>query len=206
MEKGNLADLIMQNKEVFFDELNDVINPTFKGLINPMSYDEMLDVLIEKINRPLFPRQARLVSAGAEHLCYSKSLLVSSEMGTGKTAMALGIALDDKFKVNFIQCPPHLVSKWADEINTMYRDVDHKIVIVTRWTDLVPYTKRNLKKEGKKYFFIVSRETSKLSYPKRNSYIQRFKIIETEATLDGVPMLVKQRIATACCPKCGSEI
>lgn len=206
MEIGNLGELITQNKEVFFNELNDVINPTFKGMINPMSYDSMLDLLIEKLNRPLFPRQARLVSAAVEHLEGAKSLLVSSEMGTGKTAMALGIALNPKYKVNFIMCPPHLVSKWADEIRTMYRNVEYKIVIVTRWSDLTPYTKRNLKKEGCKYFFIVSRETSKLSYPKQESFIRRFKHIEKEEVLDGQTMLVKRKVAVACCPRCGSVI
>lgn len=206
METANLAELITANKEVFFNELNDVINPTFKGLVNPMAYAEMLDLLIDKLNRPLFPRQSRLVSAAAEHLSTAKSLLVSSEMGTGKTAMALGIALDSRYKVNFIMCPPHLVSKWADEIRLMYRDIDFKIVIVTRWNDLLPYTKRNLKNEGTKYFFIVSRETAKLSYPKQDSYVRRYKFIEKEVTLDGQPMLVKHKIAIACCPRCGTEI
>ena len=84
METANLGELITNNKEVFFNELNDVINPTFKGLINPMGYDNMLDLLIAKINRPLFPRQSRLVAAAMEHLTRAKSLLVSSEMGTGK--------------------------------------------------------------------------------------------------------------------------
>lgn len=206
MEIANLGELITQNKEVFFNELNDVINPTFKGMINPMGYDSMIDLLIEKLNRPLFPRQARLVSAAVEHLEGAKSLLVSSEMGTGKTAMALGIALEERYKVNFIMCPPHLVSKWADEIRMMYRGVDYKIVIVTRWSDLTPYTKRNLKKEGCKYFFIVSRETSKLSYPKQEVFVRRFKYIEKEEILDGNPLVVKRKVAIACCPRCGSVI
>lgn len=206
MEIANLGELITTNKEVFFNELNDVINPTFKGLVNPMKYDDMIDLLIEKLNRPLFPRQARLDCAAVEHLEGAKSLLVSSEMGTGKTAMALGIALEERYKVNFIMCPPHLVSKWADEIRTMYRGVDYKIIIVTRWSDLTPYTKRNLKKDGCKYFFIVSRETSKLSYPKQETYVRRFKYIEKEEILDGEPLVVKRKVAIACCPRCGNVI
>lgn len=206
METANLGELITNNKEVFFNELNDVINPTFKGLINPMGYDNMLDLLIAKINRPLFPRQSRLVAAAMEHLATAKSLLISAEMGSGKTAQALGIALDKAYGVNFIMCPPHLVSKWADEIRTMYRDIEYRIIIVTRWNDLVPYTKRKLKNEGVKYFFIVSRETSKLSYPKQEAYAKRFKFIEKEVTLDGVPMYVKVKVAIACCPRCGTEL
>ena len=206
MEIGNLGELITSNKNVFFRELKEVINPTFKGLESPEKYNVTIDSLINNVTRPLFPRQARLVAGAIEHLRTEKSLLVSSEMGTGKTAMALGIALDKAYKVNFIMCPPHLVSKWADEIRTMYRNVEYKIIIVTRWSDLALYTKRNLKKEGCKYFFIVSRETSKLSYPKQEAFVKRSKYIYKEATPDGQTFLVKEKIKIACCPKCGFEL
>ncbi|MHC3995715.1 helicase-related protein [Thiomicrolovo sp. ZZH C-3] len=138
----------------------------------------------------------------------NKSLIVSSEMGTGKTQMAIALAAHKKFVVNFIMAPPHLVSKWADEIRTIYRNgqVKYKIVIVSRWTDLVPYTKRNLRKEGVKYFFIVSRETAKLSYRRKQVYNVRYKYVTKGEALDGAKVEVKQKIAVAVCPCCGKEL
>ena len=87
-------------------------------------------------------------------------------MGSGKSDMGVKISMADKFKVNFILCPPHLVDKWEDEIKVNY--VDHKsfkVIKVNRWEDLIPYTKRDMRKDGIKYYFIISRETAKLGYP-----------------------------------------
>lgn len=203
-----LADFITNNRDVIFKELKNVINPTFTGLEEPQKYKSYIELYLASLQRPLFPRQARLVSAGIEHLSKHKSLLVSSEMGTGKTAMGLTLSLDTKAVVNFIMAPPHLVPKWADEIRTVYRDkaVKYKIVIVTRWDDLVPYTNRNLRKEGVKYFFIVSRETAKLSYRRKKAYSVRYKQIIKHQDLDGQLIEYKQKLAVAVCPKCGSAI
>lgn len=208
MPQKSLADLITQNKKIFFDELTNVINPSFKGLQDPKKYDKHINSFLGCLQRPLFARQARLVAAGTEYLMKNKSLIISAEMGTGKTAQALAVALHDKFKVNFIMAPPHLVSKWADEIRTVYRDsqVNYRIVIVSRWEDLVPFTGRDLRKEGCKYFFLLSRESAKLSYRRKKAYNVKYKYIEVEEILDGNVLNVRKKIATANCPKCGNMI
>ena len=207
MPTQSLAKMLSENKEVFFNELNNVINPTFKGLSQPSNYINSVSLLIRNLSRPAFPRQARLIAAAQQHLKTEKSLIISSEMGTGKTLVGLSIALEAKYKVNFIMSPPHLVSKWADEIRISYNDkVKYKIVIVARWEDLVPYTKRDLRREGVKYFFIVSRESAKLSYKRVHAFTTKTSYVWKEQELDGEMLTYKEKVTTPTCPRCGNAV
>lgn len=204
-----LESLISQNKDIFYKELKEVIKPSFDGLDNPSKYTNIVHNMLKKANRKSFARQARLVSAATEYITKknNKSLLISSEMGTGKTDMGLKLSMADKFKVNFILCPPHLVDKWEDEIKVNY--VDHKsfkVIKVNRWEDLIPYTKRDMRKDGIKYYFIVSRETAKLGYPKQPAIKISFKQIIKEKMLDGESLMVKQLVKVARCPDCYSVL
>ena len=81
-----LESLISQNKDIFYKELKEVIKPSFDGLDNPLKYKNIVHNMLKKANRKSFARQARLVSAATEYITKknNKSLLVSSEMGTGK--------------------------------------------------------------------------------------------------------------------------
>lgn len=203
-----LSSLLKDNKEVFFKELENVIAPTFTGLKEPEKYRPAVELMDRGMMIDPFGSQQRLIAAGSEALETRKSIILSSEMGTGKTLMSLGIALKAKSKVNFIVSPPHLVSKWAEEIRKVYRpsEVNYKIVIVTRWEDLVPYTDRDLRKEGCKYFFIVSRETAKLSYKRVHAFNTKSKYIWKEKLLDGETLEYKVKVSTPVCPKCGNPL
>src|SRR5574344_1592366 len=166
MQIQSLEELISQNKDIFYNELKEVIKPSF-DLDNPNKYYETINNILIKADRKSFPRQARLVAAATNFIEKkgNKSLLISSEMGTGKTDMGLKISMSNKFNVNVILCPPHLVDKWEDEIKINYIDQkSFKVIKPKRWEDLVPYTNRDMKKDGVKYYFIISRENAKLSY------------------------------------------
>mgnify|MGYP000125423227 FL=1 len=204
-----LESLISQNKDIFYKELKEVIKPSFDGLDNPLKYKNIVHNMLKKANRKSFARQARLVSAATEYITKksNKSLLISAEMGSGKSDMGVKISMADKFKVNFILCPPHLVDKWEDEIKVNY--VDHKsfkVIKVNRWEDLIPYTKRDMRKDGIKYYFIISRETAKLGYPKQPAIKISFKQIIKEKMLDGESLMVKQLVKVARCPDCYSVL
>lgn len=209
MYTEKLENLISQNKDIFYKELKEVIKPSFDGLDNPKKYGKIVDNMLNKANRKSFARQARLVSAATEYITKkgNKSLLISSEMGTGKTDMGLKLSMADKFKVNFILCPPHLVDKWEDEIKINYIDQkSFKVIKVNRWEDLIPYTKRDMKKDGIKYYFIISRETAKLGYPKQVAVNINFKQIVEEKCLDGETIMAKKLIKVARCPDCFTVI
>ena len=212
-----LEELISDNKDIFYKELKEVIKPSFTGLDNPEKYKDILENFISISNRESFPRQARLVSAATEFITKkaNKSLLISAEMGTGKTDMAVKIAMATsiglskkaKFAVNFIMCPPHLVDKWADEIKINYKNpLAYKIIKVNRWEDLVPYTKRDMRKDSYKYYFIISRETAKLGYPKQVAVNVKRRYITTEQELDGQTEMFSQLVKVATCPDCATTL
>ncbi|MDX4028332.1 helicase-related protein [Aliarcobacter skirrowii] len=203
MTTQKLEQLISQNRDIFYKQLKEVIKPSF-DLDNPEKYELIINNILTKAERKSFPRQARLVAAATEFIEKqgNKSLLISSEMGTGKTDMGLKISMSEKFKVNVILCPPHLVDKWEDEIKINYADKNSfKVVKPKRWEDLAPYIDKNLK-NGVKYYFIISRENAKLGYPKQVSVLQGFKYITKEKVLDGQEILFKEKIKVAKCPTC----
>ncbi len=209
MRTRKLETLITNNKDTFYSELKNVIKPNFTGLDNPNKYNKIISDNLALANRDSFARQARLVCAATEYITSkkNKSLIISAEMGTGKTDLSIKISMDQKFKVNFIMCPPHLVDKWAEEIVINYKDPEsYKIVKVKRWTDLVKYTKRDLREDGIKYYFIVSRESAKLGYPKQVAINKRKKYITVEQNLDGQTFMSKKLIDVATCPDCDKAL
>jgi len=205
-----LESLISDNKEIFYKELQEVIKPSFNGLENPQKYKKILVNTIERSKRSSLLRQAQLVSAATEYLesKKNKSLIISAEMGTGKSDMAIKISLSKKLiPVYMIVCPPHLVQTWIEELEVNYRNPKaYKVIRVKRWEDIAPYAKRNLWDDGIKYYFIITRENLKLSYPKDAAVNIKKKYITTEKELDGQTQMFKNLTDVACCPSCGKAI
>jgi len=206
---ASFADLVKNKANVLSGAISRIVQPKFQGLNNPMDYVPQMKALVN-LKRAPFPRQARLIAASSEHLKNNDNLIISAEMGTGKTISGISIAYlitlaCQGFKKNpikpfktFIMCPSHLVSKWAAEIEVTLGKKDkavipYQIVIVKRWDDLAGYHLRAL--ENKTYFFILSKETAKLSYPKRAAFTIRKAIVVDER---GNKSLSYQ----FCCPDC----
>jgi len=207
---ASFADLVKNKASVLSGAISRIVQPKFKGVENPKKYEGQMRSLLQ-LKRAPFPRQARLIAASSEHLKKNDSLIISAEMGTGKTISGISIAYlitlaCQGFSKNpikpfktFIMCPSHLVSKWASEIEVTLGKKDkaaipYQIVIVKRWDDLAGYHLRAL--ENKTYFFILSKETAKLSYPKRVTYNKRKRLIVNE---DKEKVLTYQYT----CPDCG---
>jgi len=210
LHTASFTELVKSKAAIFAKAINEVVKPTFGGLQNPKKYAIEIEALA-KLERSPFPRQARLITAATEHLSKNNSLIISAEMGTGKTQMGVNVAyLMDllKFKNKpqkaMIMCPTHLVSKWADEIQKVLGKgkkalIPYQIVIVKRWTDLSGYHKRALSNQT--YFFILSKETAKLSYPKKASFIEKKRLTTTNDEIDG--KIVKTHSWQYLCPDCG---
>lgn len=188
METMNFQEFLTNNADTIKNQLNKIVNPDFKGFENPKAYKKDLENLL-KLKRNPFPTQATIISAGIQHLRKNKSLLISSEMGTGKTIM--GIAMSYLFyKENggnvFLMSPSHLVPKWADEIEKTLgkgdnKIVNYEIVIVKNYLTMTYF--KNIKKEkGLIRFFICSKETAKLSYPREEASLLHNYIVVKTAT------------------------
>lgn len=201
-----LEDLIAKNGEIFQKELKKVIKPSFEGLDNPKKYNKILGNTIEQSKRSSLLRQSQLVSAATEYIenRKNKSLIVSAEMGTGKTDMAIKISMSKKLKpVYMIVCPPHLIDTWIEELEENYRDPKaYKVIRVKRWEDIAPYSRRNLWNDGVKYYFLIARENLKLSYPKDVVFTKRRQQITVEEELDGQTRMFNKIITVAKCPDC----
>lgn len=205
-----LDELISVNADVFKKELKEVIKPSFDGLDNPIKYSQIVNNILYQADRDLLLRQSRLVAAATEYIenRKNKSLIISAEMGSGKTTMAVQMSMSQKLcPVYFIACPPHLVKTWQEELEINYKDKKaYKAIVVKRFEDLVPYANRNLWNDGIKYYFIVARETLKLSYPKVPAVRVKREYITTEKTLDGQTVMLKQLIKVAKCPDCNATV
>ncbi|WP_294963386.1 helicase-related protein [Sulfurimonas sp.] len=201
-----LEDLISNNKEIFRQELKQVIMPSFTGLEEPNKYRNILINTIEQAKRSSLLKQAEVVAEATEFLEHkkNKSLIISAEIGTGKTDMAVKISLSKKLcPVYMIVCPPHLVDTWTEELAINYRNPKaYKVIRVKRYEDIAPYAKRNLWADGVKYYFIITRENLKLSYPKEIAINIKRRYITTEKELDGQTVMLQQLIKVAKCPEC----
>jgi len=208
----SLENLISSNKDVFYQELAEVIKPSFNGIENPEKYNKILSNCIEQSNvdRPMLLRQSQLVSAATEYLesKKNKSLIISAEMGSGKTMIATQISMSKKLKpVYMVVCPPHLVQTWIEELEINYKNPNaYKVVRVKRWEDIAPYTKRNLWNDGVKYYFIITRENLKLSYPKDVAVKIVQRTITVEEELDGETVTVSKFVKIAKCPDCDAQL
>lgn len=109
-----------------FDRAKENLDPEY---IPGAEQHEWLEYRLK--NQPLFrtpfPGQDHAILAAHQHLEYQDEKMVnlSSEMGTGKTLIAMIIAaLCARPQRAIVVCPPHLVQKWAREIRTTLPDVD----------------------------------------------------------------------------------
>lgn len=183
-------DLIKKRVKSLNLAIENVVKVSFDGLFNPKQYKDEVSSL-KNLKRTPFPRQARLICASMKHLNEKNSLIISAEMGTGKTISGIAIAYltylkKQKTMKTFIMSPTHLVSKWAAEIEkTLGKGpeaiIPYEICIVRKHTDLKGYKNQIL--QNKLYFFILSKESAKLSYPRRTAFNKRKVLIEEEGKL-----------------------
>lgn len=193
MKKLSFADFLEANASEINKKLGDISNPSFKGLANPELYREELFKLAS-LPRKLFAAQAQMVVAGANHLAKYDSLLVSSEMGTGKTIMGIALSYllygDKKAARVAIMSPSHLVPKWASEIQETLGDLcPFRIIIIKSYKDLI-----GMGKPKGLEFLLFSKETAKLSYPR------------SELDLEVVLKKITPGLWRSYCPQCGGSI
>ncbi|AWI34168.1 hypothetical protein [Helicobacter apodemus] len=67
MKTMNFSEFLIENKVAIRSQLSAIIDPTFKGIENPLDYQGDIDVLLELKRKP-FPTQATIITAGVNHL------------------------------------------------------------------------------------------------------------------------------------------
>lgn len=196
-----------------FDNMDDYFMKYGSSLIENL--EKKLDPLVELketveevafLEKRFYPQQAAIVNGIIECMRHSSYVFLNEDMGCGKTLQAIGVMegffvrkaaegygkpvkeiYQDSSLVNYrhiIMCPSHLVEKWAEAIRA---DVPYaKVVIIRGLKELCRLRKRGKKRTGRE-FYILSKETGKLSY----TYVP-------------LPTQVKVKKAEAIvCAKCG---
>ena len=163
-----------------------------------------------ELYRTPFPAQAECVTAGIKALKKKKTLIISGEMGTGKTFMGQATIHGYSLSIGrpnyrcIIYCPGQLVTKWERELKETIPNVEvHQI---RKWTDL----KRLHTKErpARPTFYILPRDKGKLGAKWRGAGIVRKMdtVLVEEALKDGSIRKVRVHSGYVRCPKCGQVL
>ncbi|GMA59323.1 hypothetical protein GCM10025858_38260 [Alicyclobacillus sacchari] len=146
-----------------------------------------IDPAVAQMDRVPFPAQAHTVQAIISGLEQSKGVIVSSDMGTGKSIISLAVAnaLAKRSKNGFavlLLVPGITIPKWIrDEIGKTLPDTP--VTVLESWKDVVRY-RNNKKHNGKKQleFVLLSRDTAKLGTPKAPALIYKERMVIADRT------------------------
>jgi len=176
--------LKFEDMDDYFKKYGHTLVDNLEKILVPLSpMKEKVDELVF-MNKRLFPQQAAIINGAVESLNRRNYTFLIESMGAGKTLQGMGVveAFHNKeyLKLHsdktikdvymdgslvkyrtFIMCPPHLIEKWEKSIKEEipYAHVE----IIEKLSQLVEMKKRGKESLGKEYY-IVSKDTGKLSY------------------------------------------
>lgn len=178
----------------FFAMAKDSLNPEYE---HGHPRHAFLENRLERLGmlRQPFPAQAEVILAGSTHLYQEggKSLILSQDMGTGKTLVGATISMmGDKPQRIICVVPPHLVGKWARELKITFPDIDvHKINHAGAIETLQKAYHANKGAPERPEFWIIGRVRLRMSYSIRPAFNMRLN------TFFNPPL------KTPSCPSCG---
>lgn len=199
LQFSDMDDYFMRYGSSLIDNLEKKLNPLveLKDTVDEIAF----------LNKRFFPQQAAIVNGLMECMRHSSYAFLNEDMGCGKTLQGMGIpegffnkmiieknhiSIEEVYKDssivkyrNIIMCPSHLVEKWKEAIQT---DIPYaRVVIIKSIKELCKLRKQGKERTGKE-FYILSKETGKLSY-----------------TYEPLPSQIKKKkAAVKCCKECGS--
>lgn len=199
--------LSFDNMDDYFMKYGSSLIKNLEKKLNPLvELKETVDE-IAFLEKRFFPQQAAIVNGLMECMKHSSYAFLNEDMGCGKTLQGMGVlegffnrmmversgrtikdVYSDQDAVkyrNIIMCPSHLVEKWAEAIRA---DIPYaKVTIIRSIKELCRLRKRGKERTAKE-FYVMSKETGKLSY-----------------TYEPLPTQVKSRRAMArFCRRCGA--
>lgn len=194
--KVPMKDFMGRFAEQFFSRAKDTLNPEY------LPGDPQHAPIRERLNRlsllrPPFPAQAEVIYAGSTHLYKSggKSLILSQDMGTGKTLVGSTISMmGDRPQRVICVVPPHLVGKWARELQITFPNIAvHKINHAGAIEVLEKAYKENPGAPQIPEFWIIGRVRLRMGFSHR-----------VVTNLRTTPFSGRRR--RHCCPSCGRPL
>lgn len=214
--------LNFSNMDDYFATYGSSIIKNLKEKLTPRVPDSCIMEDAAFFQKRLFPQQANVVNGVVESLFYKKYCIMNEGMGTGKTLQSLaviegfvnkryinahkGVSIKDIYENNLtlyrniLMVPAHLVVKWADYIREEVPYANVKIIRCLK--DLITLREEGIKPKQKDYY-IISKDTSKLSYSVYPLPTQ-IKIKEVKEYCCKECHTTRPYLADTC--KCGSEV
>lgn len=120
-----------------------------------------------RYKRKPFPAQAHRIAAMQKVLDTDSSVWLNSQMGTGKTLMAIE-AIDGRERRAdgsagyraIVMCPGHIVNKWREEILTTLADA--RVTMLESCHQLPGIWKRRHEPEDRPHWYVIGRDRAKL--------------------------------------------
>jgi hypothetical protein len=174
-------------------------------LYPPLVTDDALEIPEAVMRQPKGDQRLAIKAALAGFDRGLRQVFLVAEMGSGKTFLGILISYLAKYGRVLVMCPPHLVHKWAREIQITVPGFVH---ILESITDVQ-------QAQGKKGFFLLSREKAKLGPRWRPAFNLRRRTPEFLHCPDcgsvllqgGVPMKFETLERKRChCEGCGGRL
>lgn len=127
---------------------------------------------LDKLLRKPYKAQAHIIAAGAQALKRQRGVVLSCQMGTGKSLLAQGVCEQHsggKPYRTLVMCPPHLCEKWEREIKLT---IPRALVIHLNHFSQLTRVRKGIKPTGKSWW-IMSTSKAKLGPPWEQQTIQR---------------------------------
>lgn len=216
-----LLNFIVQNKRALGDYLNNKFNPVYQFDMNGMQ--GFLNQIRLKGKYPLYTAQKHVIAAITKGFEHRKGILLSGQMGVGKTAMGGTAAIaitagtvkqiaqdmrDDQ--VTLVVAPPHLVEKWKRELlsihpNTIVERLD-------RHEDVKAFMQKAERVgQGIPKIGLIKRDLTKLGCSREISVVWREEGIALWRADQAPPVgyetekrIIKKRVPK--CPHCGQTV
>ena len=139
-------------------------------------------------------RQAEAITATALSLREHRNTLLVGEMGTGKSFCSIASAYKAGMQRTLVMCPPHLVEKWAREVQTTVPGVRTRILESITQIEALRWEVGT-----QPLFAILSREKAKLSHAWRPAYVMRKKRLKDDLGHGST-------FSSPSCPRCGEVL
>jgi len=175
-----LADKVAQQSEPLHDPLTQPNHP-----------------LLAKMVTPLLEKQKHAVTGGVKAMDDSGLLVLGCNMGTGKTPQAIAAAHchanGEPYRALVI-CPPHLVTKWKEEVHKFLGGAVQS-TIIEDWRQFLEL--RYLPPSSTAVWYIMAMTTAKLGYTKRCATNRKIKEFYSEELSTNI------KVNAHCCTRCG---
>jgi len=178
----------------FSNALADKVNQHCEPLHDPSKQPN--HPLSESMVTPLLEKQKQAVTGVVKAIQANKLGILACNMGTGKTPQGIATChchANGRDYNALVICPPHLVTKWKEEVHK-FLGGGAQATIIENWQQFLDLRYAPPKKGA--CWYIMAMTVAKLGYTKRCAAIRKIK----EYYVEGAG---KTKINAYCCTKCG---